>query len=69
MSWCHREGRRAAALALAIALAILPAGSAMAQYLGGNGVHIDIAVQENASDGRMSIHGFDFDGVGEFFLK
>ena len=65
MSWCHRKGRRAAALALAIALAILPAGSAMAQYLGGNGIHIDVAVQENASDGRMSIHGFDFDVLAE----
>lgn len=40
----------------------------MAQYLGGNGVHIDLAVQENASDGRLSFHGFDFDVLPQFGL-
>jgi len=39
-----------------------------AQYLGGNGVHIDLAVQENAADGRLSFHGFDFDVLPQFGL-
>lgn len=45
-------------LALAAPMAGLSGGSAFAQ-----GVHLDVAVQENASDGRMSLHGFDFDLV------
>ena len=53
---------------MALAVVLLPAGPALAQYLGGNGVHIDVTVQENASDGRMSIHGFDFDVLPELGL-
>ena len=46
--------------------AILPSQPVMAQYLGGNGTHIDITIQENVDDGRLSIHGFDFDVLPQF---
>ncbi len=52
----RRSRFRVAALVLAGAMEGLSAGGAFAQ-----GIHLDVAVQENAADGRMSVHGFDFD--------
>ena len=55
----HSRNRRALGMvvsALVVPMAGFSAASAFAQ-----GIHFDVAVQENASDGRMSVHGFDFD--------
>jgi len=53
-----RRGGRGVGLSLAIGVAVLlDAGSVLAQ------VHVDIAVQENADDGRLGIHGYDFNAL------
>ena len=50
-----RSLRSAAACCASLAIGIAAATPAAAQ------LHVDISVQENASDGRLSVHGFDFD--------
>lgn len=47
-------------MAASVALAVGAAGSVSAQAL-----HLDIAVQENLSDGRLSVHGFDWNTLPE----
>lgn len=42
---------------------LIASSLAFAQAAHAQGIHFDVAVQQNASDGRMSVHGFDFDLV------
>lgn len=42
---------------IGLTVAVGLAGSARAQ------LHVDVSIQENLSDGRLSVHGFDFDVI------
>jgi hypothetical protein len=41
---------------------------ALADEAGAQGTHLDVALQQNASDGRLSLHGFDFDVLPQFAI-
>lgn len=58
MGWLQRAMVVCASTLLASAVGV---GRVEAQ-----GVHLDIALQENASDGRLGLHGFDFDLLPQF---
>lgn len=63
-SWVRSIGRR---LVLAIAWAAI-AQATIVHPGWAQGIHLDVALQQNASDGRLSLHGFDFDLLPQFSM-
>lgn len=56
------------ARATRFSLALVITSAVIAHSVGAQGVHLDIALQQNASDGRLSLHGFDFDLLPQFAM-
>ncbi len=57
----ERAGRGGLAKALGALVGLASLFVSSAPPAAAQGVHFDVAVQQNASDGRLSVHAFDFD--------
>lgn len=58
MAWLRR--------AMVVCASAMLASGGLAGRVEAQGVHLDVALQQNASDGRLSLHGFDFDLLPQF---